>query len=218
MEMNKPLMQMLDVEKMSVIIENDIYFPEFPTHGKLNNYAGSTAACWTNGLYYSAFHTLCPLFKLQTIAEEASKEPGTAPFTLEQLAETGGVLSVRIMWDCNFDVRDPDKQCKIKYKFRRLDQREDLASKNVDMTYSQVQGGLRMLINLYGIHLIVSVEGVGRQFDLFTFLTRLGASAGLFALAAVFCEFLLMFACCPSERQTRSMKYITPGSKILTKV
>ena len=32
---------------------------------------------------------------------------------------SGGVFSIRISWDCNFD-RDP-KECKPKYDFDRLD-------------------------------------------------------------------------------------------------
>lgn len=64
--------------------------------------------------YDNVRDSLCPVFTIQQILNEAEPNPKEQA----QMLLKGGVIQIGIDWDCNYDLSNP---CSLKYIFNRFD-------------------------------------------------------------------------------------------------
>ncbi|GAB6030487.1 hypothetical protein CHUAL_007351 [Chamberlinius hualienensis] len=204
----------LNLKDMVLVVQSDVYFPKFSNERMVNNYEDTITECLKNKYLYSENQPKCPTFKLGDLLMNRTLVKG---IQYKDIIETGAVVMIRILWDCNFDVNHPD-DCSIKYDFRRMDSHVELLDKTPEMKFSMDFGHYgREIIFINGIRFVAKAEGTARKFNIFTFLTRTGASFGLFAIAAVACEMLLLCSCCAREKQVKDFKYINLKAQLSTR-
>ncbi|XP_062571578.1 P2X purinoceptor 4-like [Saccostrea cucullata] len=131
----------------------------------------------------------CPIFVLSDIVNLAGGR-------YEELASEGGVIQVKIKWNCNLDLSE-DK-CLPEYSFRRLDSSTYKISKGYNFRYSKnfkFENGTeyRTLYKAYGIKFVISVSGQGRKFAPVPFLTNIGSGLALLSIATVICDIVVLY-------------------------
>jgi hypothetical protein len=170
----------------TIFIKNFIEFPTFNVKHK--NMVENLRPC----IFHPTSNRDCPIFGLDYIINEAEQDQSERDLMLLY----GGVIRVKIDWDCNLDRRI--KYCKPKYSFARLDTpfREETFSVGFnfrfayhwkhDQTYS------RSLTKAYGLRLIISVSGKAGKFDFITLTLNTGSLVGIFGLATFVCDVILL--------------------------
>ena len=143
-------------------------------------------------IYDPIEHDECPIFRLEYIINEAEKnrtERGV-------LLRTGGVIRIKLDWDCNLDRSI--KLCKPVYSFARLDtpSYEETFSVGFNFRFASYwkrnKKYLRSLTKAYGLRLIISVSGKAGKFDFITLTLNTGSLVGIFGLATFLCDIILL--------------------------
>ncbi|KAI0207936.1 P2X purinoceptor 4 [Lamellibrachia satsuma] len=160
----------------TVLIKNQIAFPRF--NFKRRNILETQNKDYLHSCRYNPDHpedSLCPIFRLQTIIEEAGED-------YDEMAVQGGVIAITIQWDCNLDFGL--EYCKPKYTFRRLDRRHAKIAKGWKFRYANYydEKGVqtRDLIKAYGILFQVKVTGKAGKADGTAVLLTIGSLIPLF--------------------------------------
>ena len=134
----------------------------------------------------------CPIFRLDYIIREAEKNATEQDIMLR----VGGVIRVKLDWDCNLDRRI--SLCKPVYSFARLDtpSYEEKFSLGFNFRFAyhwkEQETYSRSLKKAYGLRLIVSVSGKAGKFDFITLTLNTGSLVGIFGLATFFCDIILL--------------------------
>jgi hypothetical protein len=173
-----------EILNFTIFIKNFIEFPGFNIKHK--NMVENLKAC--------KFHPIenkdCPIFGLDYIIKEAEKDS----YERELMLHHGGVIRVKLDWDCNLDRHI--KLCKPKYSFARLDSRNESFSIGFNFRFASHwkhdQTYLRSLKKAYGLRLIISVSGKAGKFDFITLTLNTGSLVGIFGLATFFCDIVLL--------------------------
>lgn len=143
-------------------------------------------------VFHPKNHKDCPIFRLEYILIEAESDPDERALMLRY----GGVIRVKIDWNCDLDRRIT--RCKPKYSFARLDTRfrEETFSVGFNFRFAnhwkQDQMYARSLIKAYGLRLIISVSGKAGKFDFITLTLNTGSLVGIFGLATFVCDLILL--------------------------
>ena len=143
-------------------------------------------------VFHPEKHKDCPIFRLAYILIEAESDPAERALMLRY----GGVIRVKIDWDCNLDRRIT--RCRPKYSFARLDTRfsEETFSVGFNFRFAshwkQDQMYARSLTKAYGLRLIISVSGKAGKFDFITLTLNTGSLVGIFGLATFVCDLILL--------------------------
>ncbi|XP_055338838.1 P2X purinoceptor 4-like [Paramacrobiotus metropolitanus] len=172
-------------ESVTVSIRNYIVFPKFQVQ-RQNIVPQNLSEL--NCRYHPQTDPYCPIFYMADIIALANESHS-------QMAVLGGIISIRIDWDCDLDY-DLD-QCLPVYSFHRLDNASDLIAPGWNFRqsyYWQDKTGImrRDLIKLYGILLVFNVHGQAGKFSFVKTVYTLGATLGLLEIASMICDFILI--------------------------
>lgn len=148
---------------------------------------------------------LCPKFRLLKILQMLH----TSPHEYELIFFYGSLIEITISWKCNLDRNI--KYCEPYYEFQRLDiqpyQKNPyepgshfLTSRHFFRSNSPELH--RIHTHIYNLHIVVSVTGEARKFDLFQTTTSIGSFLGIFGTGALVCDFLAGFV-----RHLNQVKY-----------
>jgi hypothetical protein len=175
-----------EILNFTIFIKNFIEFPLFNIKHK--NMVENLKSC----IFHPIKNPDCPIFRLGYIIDEAEKDRQER----ELMLRFGGVIRVKIDWDCNLDRKI--KLCKPKYSFARLDTAFSEETFSVGFNFrfaSHWKRGrkyLRSLKKAFGLRLIISVNGKAGKFDFITLTLNTGSLIGIFGLATFFCDIILL--------------------------
>ena len=175
-----------EVLNFTIFIKNFIEFPEFRVKHK--NMVDELKPC----VFHPEKEKDCPIFSIDYIISQAEKDLQER----ELMLRYGGVISVKLNWDCNLDRKI--KLCKPKYSFDRLDVpfRENPFSFGFNFRYAShwkhQENNYRTLTKAYGLRFILAVSGKAGKFDFITLTLNTGSLVGLFGLATFLCDIILL--------------------------
>ncbi|KAL7987034.1 hypothetical protein Chor_005953 [Crotalus horridus] len=138
-------------------------------------------------VYHKDKDPLCPVFKLGHMVEESGQN-------FSQLAFKGGTVGITINWDCDLDW--PQKYCVPVYKFHKLYNEDSNVSPGYNFRYARYyrENGrdMRILYKVFGIRFDILVNGKAGKFDIIPTMTTIGSGIGIFGVASVLCDLLLL--------------------------
>jgi P2X purinoceptor 1 len=181
-----PPMLIKEVLNFTLFIKNFIEFPEFNVKHK--NMVDELKPC----VFHPKDDKDCPIFGIEYIINQAEKDLVERDLMLR----FGGVISVKLEWDCNLDRSI--KLCKPKYSFQRLDVpfRDKPFSVGFNFRHSsnwKYNGtSFRTLSKAFGLRLIIAVSGKAGKFDFITLTLNTGSLVGIFGLATFICDIVLL--------------------------
>lgn len=181
-----PSLLIKEVLNFTIFIKNFIEFPAFNVKHK--NLIDNLKPC----VHHPTDDKLCPIFTLNFILKQA--EPDETERNL--MLRYGGVIRVKIDWDCNLDRAL--KFCQPVYSFARLDVpfRENPFSVGFNFRYANRwknnNVSHRTLKKVYGLRLIISVSGKAGKFHFITLTLNTGSLVGIFGLATFLCNIILL--------------------------
>ncbi|XP_067944473.1 P2X purinoceptor 4-like [Watersipora subatra] len=189
------------IHNFTVFIKNHVYFPHFDK-GRSNLIESVSYDKLSNGCRYDPDNDpYCPIFRIQTIAGMADRKSQKADHdedekSFTKMAVKGGVISITVKWDCNYDHDESD--CKPTYKFTRLDNLHGTAtSPGYKFHYAHYfkENGTekRELIKAFGILFVLRTDAVARAFDFVTFALNVGSALALFSIASIIPEIVLFY-------------------------
>ncbi|CAF1370503.1 unnamed protein product, partial [Didymodactylos carnosus] len=173
----------------TLFVKNFVEFPTFKIIRK--NIVDNMKPC----IYERTKDDKCPIFRLRDIIETV--EPNLEE--REQMLRLGGVIRIKLEWDCNFDY--DAKRCIPKYSFGRLDARFTEKSFSVGFNFrfashwKRSQRQYRTLTKAFGLRLIISVSGQAGKFDFITLTLNIGSLMGIFGLATFICDIVMLHFC-----------------------
>ena len=182
----------------TVMIKNHVHFPYYKKT-RSNMIEMIDIHYLRKCVYHHERNPYCPIFRLKDIVSLAETRNATIEYDdkwYETMAIKGGVISIQIQWDCNFD--HAEIECKPKYKFARLDNyKGDTLATGYNFRYPIYfnENGIkkRSLVKAYGILFILEVSASARAFDIVTFSRNLGSGIALLGISAVCCDLFLLY-------------------------
>ncbi|XP_027481351.1 P2X purinoceptor 1 isoform X1 [Zalophus californianus] len=174
-----------EAENFTLFIKNSISFPRFKVNRR-NLVEEVDAAYMRTCLYHKILHPLCPVFKLGYVVQESGQNFST-------LAEKGGVVGITIDWNCDLDWHV--RHCKPIYEFHGLYGEKNLSPGfNFRFARHFVENGTnhRHLFKVFGIRFDILVDGKAGKFDIIPTMTTIGSGIGIFGVATVLCDLLLL--------------------------
>ncbi|XP_059207762.1 P2X purinoceptor 1 [Centropristis striata] len=196
---------LMSAENYTLFIKNSITFPLFEV-SRSNLVEGIDAHYISKCLHDPVTAPLCPIFKLGDIVRLSG-------FNFETIAKVGGAIGIVVDWTCNLDV--DVKHCKPKYKFHGLygnPAETDKARASVGYNFRFAKHYLedgdqkRTLLKVFGIRLDIIVQSLARKFDIIPTLTAIGSGVGIFGVATVVCDLVLLYLL-PKRDFYRDMKF-----------
>ncbi|CAF0800314.1 unnamed protein product [Rotaria sp. Silwood1] len=179
-----------DALNFTIFVKNFIEFPLFKVIRK-NIQANVTYLKRCN--YDPVKHKLCPIFRVGTLLDIV--EPDLMEQT--QMLRLGGVIRVKIHWDCNLDKSL--NFCQPEYSFRRLDgsYKEESFSHGFNFRFAShwkyQNRSYRTLTKAYGLRFIISISGQAGRFDIITLTLNVGSLIGILSLATFICDILVLY-------------------------
>ncbi|XP_038565485.1 P2X purinoceptor 1-like isoform X1 [Micropterus salmoides] len=196
---------LMSAENYTLFIKNSVTFPLFGVT-RSNLVEGINYAYIKTCLYHPTDSPLCPIFKLGDIVKLSG-------FNFKKIAKEGGAIGIVVDWTCNLDVAV--KHCKPKYEFHGLYGNADETDKaRASMGYNfryakhymedKVQK--RTLLKVFGIRIDIIVQSLARKFDIIPTLTAIGSGVGIFGVATVVCDLVLLYLL-PKREFYKNMKF-----------
>ncbi|KAM6983652.1 P2X purinoceptor 1 isoform 2-T2 [Tautogolabrus adspersus] len=199
-------------ENYTLFIKNSVTFPLFEVT-RSNLVEGIDAEYISKCLHHPEKSPLCPIFKLGDIVKLSG-------FTFETIARLGGAIGIVVDWTCNFDT--DVKNCKPKYKFHGLygnaaetDKVRASLGYNFRFAKHYLENTIqkRTLLKVFGIRIDVIVQSLARKFDIIPTLTAIGSGVGIFGVATVVCDLMLLYLL-PKREFYKNMKFKHTDSHI----
>ncbi|KAM7398481.1 hypothetical protein PAMA_006409 [Pampus argenteus] len=196
---------LMSAENYTLFIKNSVTFPLFEV-SRSNLVEGIDGAYISKCLYDPEKAPLCPIFRLGDIVKLSG-------FSFETIARVGGAIGIVIDWTCNFDV--DVTHCKPYYTFHGLygkSDEKDRAKASVGYNfrfakyYLEDKIAKRTLIKVFGIRLDIIVQSLARKFDIIPTLTAIGSGVGIFGVATVVCDLVLLYLL-PKREFYKNMKF-----------
>lgn len=196
---------LLTAENYTLFIKNSITFPQFDVV-RSNLVEGIDQNYINNCVYHPKTAPLCPIFRLGDIVERSG-------FSFSEIARVGGAIGVLIDWDCNLDLSI--RFCKPKYEFYGLygtgkNDKVDKPSLGYNFRFAKyyVENSVqkRTLMKVFGVRIDIIVHGLAGKFDIIPTLTAIGSGVGIFGVATVVCDLLLLYIL-PKKDFYKSMKF-----------
>ncbi|XP_056601544.1 P2X purinoceptor 1 isoform X1 [Triplophysa dalaica] len=192
-------------ENFTLFIKNSITFRQFQVV-RSNLVEGVDQAYINRCQYHPTNDPLCPIFRLRDIIELSG-------FNYSDIARLGGSIGILIEWDCNLDFKI--KHCKPQYEFFGLygtgkSDKGEKASLGYNFRYGKhyLENNVekRTLMKVFGIRINIVVHGRAGKFDIIPTLTAIGSGVGIFGVATVVCDVLLLHLL-PKRDFYKNMKY-----------
>ncbi|XP_015251356.1 PREDICTED: P2X purinoceptor 1 isoform X2 [Cyprinodon variegatus] len=189
-------------ENYTLFIKNSVTFPLFDVT-RSNLVEGIDGAYLKKCLHHPKNDPLCPIFKLGDIVKHSG-------FSFEDLAQEGGAIGIVIDWTCNFDV--DVKHCKPQYNFHGLYGNKDSTNASLGYNfryakhYMENNEAKRTLLKVFGIRFDIIVQSLARKFDIIPTLTAIGSGVGIFGVATVVCDLVLLYLL-PKRKFYKNMKF-----------
>lgn len=174
-----------EAENFTLFIKNSISFPRFKVNRR-NLVEEVNKSYIKTCLYHKTAHPLCPVFNLGYVVRESG-------LNFSSLAEEGGVVGITIDWDCDLDWHV--RHCKPVYEFHGLYEEKSLSSGfNFRFARHFMENGTnhRHLFKVFGIRFDILVNGKAGKFDIIPTMTTIGSGIGIFGVATVLCDLLLL--------------------------
>ncbi|XP_041657685.1 P2X purinoceptor 1 isoform X4 [Cheilinus undulatus] len=196
---------LMSAENYTLFIKNSVTFPLFGVT-RSNLVEGIDAGYISNCLHDPEKAPLCPIFKLGDIVKLSG-------FNFETIARVGGAIGIVVDWTCNFDV--DVRHCKPKYNFHGLygnPTETDKARASVGYNFRFARHYLedkiekRTLLKVFGIRIDIIVQSLARKFDIIPTLTAIGSGVGIFGVATVVCDLVLLYLL-PKREFYKNMKF-----------
>ncbi|XP_076606976.1 P2X purinoceptor 1 isoform X3 [Chaetodon auriga] len=196
---------LMSAENYTLFIKNSVTFPLFGVT-RSNLVEGIDAAYIKKCLHNPEDAPLCPIFRLGDIVKLSG-------FNFETIARVGGAIGIVVEWTCNFDV--DVTHCKPKYHFHGLygnPAETDKARASVGYNFRYAKHYLedkvqkRTLLKVFGIRIDIIVQSLARKFDIIPTLTAIGSGVGIFGVATVVCDLVLLYLL-PKREFYKNMKF-----------
>ncbi|XP_035770711.1 P2X purinoceptor 1 [Neolamprologus brichardi] len=171
---------LLSAENYTLFIKNSVTFPAFRV-SRSNLVEDVDSNYISSCLYHPLDAPLCPIFKLGDIIQLSG-------LNFQTVAKVGGAIGIVVDWTCNFDVHV--KHCKPEYTFHYM---EDKIQK-------------RTLLKVFGIRFDIIVQSLARKFDIIPTFTAIGSGVGIFGVATVVCDLVLLYLL-PKREFYKNMKF-----------
>ncbi|XP_030041827.1 P2X purinoceptor 1 isoform X2 [Microcaecilia unicolor] len=170
----------------TLFIKNSIAFPR--SHVFRRNLVETiTSNTLKSCIYHKTKAPLCPVFRLGYIVNESGQQ-------FDKIAYKGGTVGIRINWDCDLDW--PVRFCIPVYTFHALDDAKSNISQGFNFRFAKyyIENGIRKrtLYKVFGIRFDIMITGKGGQFDIIPTMTMIGSGVGIFGVATVICDLLLL--------------------------
>nr|XP_019941491.1 PREDICTED: P2X purinoceptor 1 isoform X1 [Paralichthys olivaceus] len=196
---------LMSAENYTLFIKNSVTFPLFGV--TRSNLVEGIDAGYISKCYHDPENApLCPIFRLGDIVKLSG-------FNFETIAKVGGAIGIVVDWTCNFDVAV--KHCKPKYHFHGLygnPAETDKARASVGYNFRYAKHYFedklqkRTLLKVFGIRLDIIVQSLARKFDIIPTLTAIGSGVGIFGVATVVCDLVLLYLL-PKREFYKNMKF-----------
>ncbi|XP_008297485.1 P2X purinoceptor 1 isoform X4 [Stegastes partitus] len=196
---------LMSAENYTLFIKNSVTFPLFGVT-RSNLVEGIDADYIGKCLHDPKKAPLCPIFRLGDIVKLSG-------FSFETIAKVGGAIGIVVDWTCNLDV--DVKHCKPQYNFHGLYGNPDetdkaRASVGYNFRYAKhyMENGTqkRTLLKVFGIRFDIIVQSLARKFDIIPTLTAIGSGVGIFGVATVVCDLVLLYLL-PKREFYKNMKF-----------
>ncbi|XP_037126536.1 P2X purinoceptor 1-like isoform X2 [Syngnathus acus] len=196
---------LMSAENFTLFIKNTVTFPIFGVT-RSNLVEGIDGTYISKCLYHKTDSPLCPILRLGDIVKESG-------FQFQNIAKVGGAIGIVIDWTCNFDV--DVKHCRPVYSFHGLygnPEEKDKARASVGYNfrfakhYMEGKEQTRTLLKVFGIRLDIIVQSMGRKFDIIPTLTAIGSGVGIFGVATIVCDLVLLYLL-PKREFYKNMKF-----------
>ncbi|KAG1926518.1 P2X purinoceptor 1 isoform X1 [Pimephales promelas] len=198
-----PILQ--TAENYTLFIKNSITFRQFNV--VRSNLVESVDQNYINNcLYHPKTDALCPIFRLGDIVERSG-------FNFSDIARVGGAIGILVDWDCNLDLSI--RHCKPRYEFYGLygtgrNEKVEKPSLGYNFRYAKyyMENNVekRTLMKVFGVRIDIIVHGRAGKFDIIPTLTAIGSGVGIFGVATVVCDLLLLYLL-PKRDFYKSMKF-----------
>ncbi|KAM6970617.1 P2X purinoceptor 1 [Aplochiton taeniatus] len=196
---------LLSAENYTLFIKNSVTFTEFKVT-RSNLVEDVDAAYIKECLFHPTDAPLCPIFRIGDIVKLSG-------FSFNQIAKVGGAIGIVVDWSCNLDLKLAS--CKPKYAFHGLygnSDEADAARASVGYNFRHakhyVEGKKkkRTLFKVFGIRMDIIVTSEARKFDIIPTLTAIGSGVGIFGVATVICDLVLLYLL-PKREFYKNMKF-----------
>ncbi|CAL8364099.1 unnamed protein product [Lota lota] len=197
--------RLMSAENYTLFIKNSVTFPLFGVT-RSNLVEGIDGKYISTCLYHPDTNPLCPIMKLGDIIKFSG-------FDFTTIAKVGGAIGILVDWTCNLDRSL--RHCKPVYTFHGLygnPGETDTARASVGYNfryakhYMEDKKPKRTLIKVFGIRIDIIVQSLARKFDIIPTLTAIGSGVGIFGVATVVCDLVLLYIL-PKREFYKNMKY-----------
>ncbi|XP_061596131.1 P2X purinoceptor 1 isoform X2 [Cololabis saira] len=196
---------LMSAENYTLFIKNSVTFPLFGVT-RSNLVEGIEGGYISKCFYHPKDSPLCPIFKLGDIVKLSG-------FSFETIAQEGGSIGIVVDWTCNLDM--DVKHCKPQYNFHGLygnPDEKDKARASVGYNFRYAKHYMensvpkRTLLKVFGIRFDIIVQSLARKFDIIPTLTAIGSGVGIFGVATVVCDLVLLHLL-PKREFYKNMKF-----------
>ncbi|XP_013768178.1 P2X purinoceptor 1 isoform X2 [Pundamilia nyererei] len=191
---------LLSAENYTLFIKNSVTFPAFGV-SRSNLVEDVDSNYISSCLYHPLSAPLCPIFKLGDIIKLSG-------LNFQTVAKVGGAIGIVVDWTCNFDVHV--KHCKPEYTFHGLYGSKEGSSVGYNFRfarhYMEDKIQKRTLLKVFGIRFDIIVQSLARKFDIIPTLTAIGSGVGIFGVATVVCDLVLLYLL-PKREFYKNMKF-----------
>jgi P2X purinoceptor 4 len=196
----KPLLE--DARNFTILVKNAISFPDFgPQFQRRNVLEDANATYLQNCIYHRHSDPFCPIFRLEDIIAEAGED-------FLEVGKKGAVFRITITWNCNLDWNFMGF-CRPNYSFQRMDNPAALISPGFNFRLARYhEEDRRTLSKMYGIKLLIDVNGVAGKFNVVPLLLNVGSGLALMGLATVICDLAVLY-CHKNRIIYKTKKYLT---------
>ncbi|XP_072523445.1 P2X purinoceptor 1 isoform X2 [Salminus brasiliensis] len=196
--------RLLAAENYTLFIKNSITFPEFNVI-RSNLVEGVDQSYIKTCLFDPEKDPLCPIFRLGDVVRLSG-------FSFPQIARVGGAIGILIDWECNLDLSI--QKCIPKYRFHGLygSSEGDSGQASVGYNFRKAKYYVedkvekRTLMKVFGLRIDIIVHGLARKFDIIPTLTAIGSGVGIFGVATVVCDLVLLYLL-PKRDFYKNMKF-----------